>query len=88
MHKIGILDLRILNLDRNCCNILVQTKKSYDDDIEDTWSLIPIDHGLSIPDTLEVSSFELAWMSFSQSEAPFSSRSIEYINSIDIDADI
>ena len=27
VHKIGVLDFRILNLDRNVCNILVQAKK-------------------------------------------------------------
>ena len=26
VHKIGILDLRLMNLDRNTCNILVQKK--------------------------------------------------------------
>jgi len=43
VHKIGILDLRILNLDRNASNILVQKT-------ENSYKLIPIDHGLSIPD--------------------------------------
>jgi len=47
VHKIGILDLRILNLDRNASNILVQKSGS-------SYKLIPIDHGLSIPDSLEV----------------------------------
>ena len=27
VHKIAVLDLRLLNLDRNACNILVQNKK-------------------------------------------------------------
>jgi hypothetical protein len=72
VHKIGVLDLRILNLDRNTCNILVcninhpkccDIECSIDSDFC-CWSLIPIDHGLSIPDTLEVSSYEIAWLSF------------------------
>jgi hypothetical protein len=58
VHKIAILDLRILNLDRNACNIMV-TK------VADQFHLVPIDHGLSMPDSLAVSSFDLAWTSFS-----------------------
>ena len=79
VHKIAILDLRMLNLDRNNCNILVQQRlpsfmqfevdssndsanssESYENK---NLSLVPIDHGLSIPDTLEVSSYNLAWTS-------------------------
>lgn len=51
-------------------------------------TLIPIDHGLSIPDTLAACSFDLVWLSYSQAEEPFSERSKEYIRNIDIMADI
>lgn len=90
VHKIGILDLRILNLDRNMCNILVQktTSSNLAESFDEEWKLVPIDHGLSIPDTLEVNSFELAWMSFPQSFEPFSKKSLDYINELDIIADI
>merc|ERR1740139_308984 len=54
VHKIGILDLRILNLDRNNCNILVAQSAP-----GETLTLVPIDHGFSIPDTLSVCSYEL-----------------------------
>lgn len=57
IHKIGVLDLRILNLDRNACNILVRRENN-------SLKLVPIDHGLSIPDSLAVSSYDLAWLSF------------------------
>ena len=100
VHKIAILDLRMLNIDRNEGNILVQT---VDEDIEEfsldlsisdrlnpkiKRRLIPIDHGMSIPDSLEVCSFDLIWLSFSQAERPFSTKSLEYIKSIDIMKDI
>lgn len=64
VHKIGVLDLRILNLDRNVCNILVKTNELHPHCINiecsvqpglSCWQLVPIDHGLSIPDTLTVS---------------------------------
>jgi hypothetical protein len=46
IHKIAILDIRILNCDRNGENVLV---------IEGAKNkLIPIDHGLSLPDNLEI----------------------------------
>ena len=57
VHKIAVLDLRILNLDRNACNILVQRQGR-------NLKLVPIDHGLCLPDSLEISSYDLAWLSF------------------------
>jgi len=60
VHRIGILDLRIMNLDRNDGNILVKEveviikkKKKF------KCSLIPIDHSLSIPDNLEIYSYDI-----------------------------
>ena len=64
VHKIAILDLRILNLDRNECNILVRTKINPKTK-KKVKTLIPIDHGFSLPDTLAVCSFDLAWLSWS-----------------------
>lgn len=84
MHKIGILDARILNLDRNDCNILVQQN----DPCSNSLTLIPIDHGLSIPDTLAVCSYDIVWMSFPQTEEPFSAKSLAYIKALDVVADV
>ena len=50
--------------------------------------MIPIDHGLSIPDSLEVSSWDLAWLSFSQAEKPFSQRTLDFIDSLDVERDL
>lgn len=85
VHKIAVLDLRLLNLDRNECNILVKSghphcqidcchcsARSDNTDNKSCWSLVPIDHGLSIPDILEVSDSEIAWLGFDQAEEPFS----------------
>lgn len=46
VQKIALLDLRILNDDRHEGNILFRRESS------DNIVLIPIDHGLSIPDNL------------------------------------
>lgn len=87
MHKIAILDLRILNLDRNECNILVKTKTNKKTN-KRVKTLIPIDHGLTIPDNLAICSFDLAWLSWRQAELPFSGRTMRFIESIDIIEDI
>jgi hypothetical protein len=50
--------------------------------------LIPIDHGMSIPETLDVCSYDLIWLSYSQADKPFSRKSLEYIRKIDIMQDI
>lgn len=66
IHKIGILDIRILNCDRNDANMLVQQ-----DEGSDIIKLIPIDHGLSLPDNLEIYEDSIAWMNFPQAKRPF-----------------
>ena len=81
IHKIAILDLRMFNLDRNSENILVQR-------VGNAYRLVPIDHGLTLPDTLEVNSYDIAWLSTSQAEQPFSQTSREYIAALDADKDI
>lgn len=69
------------------CNILVCCDKGHENSFE-KFRLVPIDHGLSIPDTLSVNSYELAWLSFEQASLPFSQKSLDYIRSLDIKADI
>lgn len=74
VHKIAILDLRILNLDRNECNILVKTKINKKNG-KRVKTLVPIDHGMCFPDNLAVCSFDLAWLNWRQAELPFSTKS-------------
>ena len=81
VHKIAVLDLRLLNLDRNACNILVKQSDS-------GLKLVPIDHGLIMPDSLAIQSFDLAWLSYPQAEEPFSAETLAYISRLDVDADI
>jgi hypothetical protein len=67
VHKIAVLDLRLMSLDRNTCNILVQRQEN-----SESLKLIPIDHGLTLPDSLEVATFDLVWLEFKQAHEPFS----------------
>jgi hypothetical protein len=89
VHKIGILDLRIFNLDRNDGNILVK-KEPYKsgNKIKHDYKLIPIDHAMSIPDNFEVYSYDICWMDWEQADEPFSEKSLNYIKSIDVLKDI
>lgn len=87
IHKIAILDLRLLNLDRNPCNILV-TEETDAFTGHTRLRLVPIDHGLTLPDSMEVCSYDLAWMSWDQVEQPVSERTYDYIQAIDVDADV
>ncbi|KAF0691382.1 Aste57867_17378 [Aphanomyces stellatus] len=53
VHKIVLLDMRIVNTDRNDANLLVRKRRNADGAVEH--ELIPIDHGYSIPDAMEAS---------------------------------
>jgi len=86
VHKIGILDCRVLNNDRHLGNILVVKEKSSPFSLRSSCRLVPIDHGLCLPSSLSGGYFE--WLSFPQSKQPFSKPMLEYIESTDVDADI
>jgi len=80
VHKIGILDMRIFNNDRHGGNILLREKD------DGTIELIPIDHGLSLPSTLDRAWFD--WLTWSQAKVPFDDETREYIDRIDVEADV
>ncbi|XP_075506974.1 phosphatidylinositol 4-kinase gamma 5-like [Primulina tabacum] len=79
VHRIGILDIRILNTDRHAGNLLV--RKLDDDERFGQVELIPIDHGLSLPESLEDPYFE--WIHWPQASIPFSDYELEYIKDLD-----
>lgn len=83
IHRIGILDLRIFNMDRNEENLLIKKTGA------SSYKLVPIDHTYSIPPWGKISTgtwFE--WLHWKQAKEPFSQRSLDYIKSIDVVADI
>nr|GMD18333.1 phosphatidylinositol 4-kinase gamma 7-like isoform X1 [Ipomoea batatas] len=79
VHRIGILDIRIFNTDRHAGNILVRKLDGAGrfDQVE----LIPIDHGLCLPESLEDPYFE--WIHWPQASIPFSDDELEYIDQLD-----
>ncbi|KAL1807853.1 hypothetical protein ACET3Z_024843 [Daucus carota] len=79
VHRIGILDIRILNTDRHGGNLLVRKLDGVGrfGQVE----LIPIDHGLCLPESLEDPYFE--WVHWPQASIPFSDDELEYIRKLD-----
>ncbi|KAH7532804.1 phosphatidylinositol 4-kinase gamma 5 [Ziziphus jujuba] len=79
VHRIGILDIRILNTDRHAGNLLVKKL----DGVENFGQveLVPIDHGFCLPESLEDPYFE--WIHWPQASIPFSEDELEYINNLD-----
>eukprot|EP00826_Nyctotherus_ovalis_P012882 TRINITY_DN13430_c0_g1_i3.p1 TRINITY_DN13430_c0_g1~~TRINITY_DN13430_c0_g1_i3.p1 ORF type:complete len:509 (-),score=135.64 TRINITY_DN13430_c0_g1_i3:204-1730(-) len=90
VHKIAVLDMRILNTDRHACNILVRKTKSQAEDKKSKihYKLIPIDHGMSMPDSLEILEMEYCWLSWNQRSHPFSQATLKYIESINVMEDV
>ncbi|GFP95305.1 phosphatidylinositol 4-kinase gamma 6 [Phtheirospermum japonicum] len=79
VHRIGILDVRILNTDRHAGNLLV--RKLDDVGRFGQVELIPIDHGLCLPESLEDPYFE--WIHWPQASIPFSDDELDYIKNLD-----
>lgn len=87
VHRIGILDIRLLNLDRHLGNILVtrNTDDSTNDAKDDgspskpSYKLVPIDHGYILPSYRDLSDIHLEWSYWRQCNSPFSQESKDYI---------
>ncbi|KAG2242870.1 hypothetical protein Bca52824_095291 [Brassica carinata] len=82
VHRIGILDVRVLNLDRHAGNMLVKScdqEKRYNR--VGTAELVPIDHGLCLPECLDDPYFE--WLNWPQAFVPFTDTELKYISNLD-----
>jgi len=85
VHRIGCLDVRIANFDRNYGNMLVRAGRTPDG--SRSLKLVPIDHGCSLPDRLQLCSGDIAWMSWPQAKQPFGEEELRHIASLDGVAD-
>ncbi|TVU22642.1 hypothetical protein EJB05_32356, partial [Eragrostis curvula] len=86
VHRVGILDVRLLNIDRHAGNILVKNPPSAGMSTTTASSpplldLVPIDHGLCLPEQLDDPYFE--WLHWPQASLPFSDDELAYIASLD-----
>lgn len=92
VQDIALLDLRIVNTDRNGCNMLV--KKIYLDKQEDPYCknfnlhVIPIDHGLCFPEALEIYEWEVQWMQFDSVKEPLHQKAMDVVLSMDPKAEM
>lgn len=82
IQKIALLDLRILNCDRNSSNILVQREFSPSGP---QYNLIPIDHGFCLPTWPYVCSFDWCWYDLPQVREPICPEIVDYMRSLDIE---
>jgi hypothetical protein len=78
VHRIGTLDIRLFNMDRNGENMLVKNEGAHH-------RLVPIDHTYILPESLDSAYFE--WMYWPHSKQLFSQETLEFIRSIDIEFD-
>jgi hypothetical protein len=83
VHKIAILDIRLMNADRNAANILCQRIP----EDPDHFRLIPIDHGYSLRSCADVAWFDWCWLDWPQTKEPLSEHSREYVLNLDVEAD-
>jgi len=79
VHRIGILDIRLFNLDRSSENILVQKRNNQ-------LRLIPIDHSYILPDKLSNAWFD--WLYWPQAKVNFSEENLAYIARLNIEEDV
>jgi len=79
VHRLGILDCRILNNDRHLGNMLVAEGNN------GFYRIVPIDHGLCLPSSLSGAYFE--WLSFPQTHQPFDQKTLDYIEHLDPEQD-
>lgn len=82
IQSIAVLDIRILNCDRNEGNILVRRSG------KDSYTLIPIDHGLCLSDSLSICDYELCWSIWPHIEQPTDEKLQEYIAGLDTRANV
>jgi len=78
VHRIGVLDLRLFNMDRNGENMLVKKEGS-------VYRLIPIDHTYILPETLNNAYFD--WQYWRQASQPFSDEILTHIANINEEED-
>ncbi|KAL7545653.1 hypothetical protein ACHAWF_009004 [Thalassiosira exigua] len=83
VHKIAILDIRLMNADRNVANILCQRIP----EDPDHFRLVPIDHGYALRSKCDVAWFDWCWLDWPQTKEPLSKASRDYVLGLDIEAD-
>jgi len=82
VHKIAILDIRLMNADRNSANLLCRRRRT-DNSIE----LVPIDHGFCLRSVADTSWMDWCWLDWPHLKEPMSPKAQEYIINMNIEKD-
>merc|ERR1712224_323733 len=86
VHHIGILDILLYNTDRHGGNMLVTKSSGCGMGCgKGKARLVPIDHGLCLPDYRHLDQAEYEWLYWKQAQQPFSKEDIGLIASFDGD---
>jgi len=78
VHAIGMLDVRVFNMDRNSDNILFAPGPR----------LVPIDHGYILPALEHLEEVEACWLHWPQAKQPFTAGELAYIAELSAEADM
>jgi hypothetical protein len=90
VHRIAIIDIRIVNLDRNDGNLLVSVPAGSprsSPSAQNKGTLVPIDHGSCLPDAIGATADSIVWMEWPQARLPFGDLELEYIKGLDLERD-
>jgi len=83
VHRIGVLDLQLFNMDRHGGNILFKK-----DSKDGSYTLYPIDHGFSLPEYTSLGNAWFDWLNWPQAKQSFDKETKNYIENIDLDANL
>lgn len=83
VHKIAVLDIRILNADRNSANLLCRRNMKDPDKLD----LIPIDHGYCLRTVADICWFDWCWLDWPQMKEPVSQSTKKYVQKLKIEED-
>ena len=86
VQKIALLDLRLMNADRNAANLLARRRRSQDG--SSTWSLIPIDHGYTLRNKVDVGWCDWCWLEWPQVKEPLTKKLRNYVLGLDVEKDV
>jgi hypothetical protein len=85
VHRVAILDIRMLNGDRHDANILVRKPKGSFS--PQAMVLIPIDHGFVLPELLEIGWCDWCWLDWPQVKEPLQGELLKYVLELDTEKD-
>jgi hypothetical protein len=83
VQKIALLDIRIMNADRNAANLLARRRRASDGST--AWSLVPIDHGYCLRNKADVAWCDWCWLDYPQVKKPLSKKLRQYIINLDVE---